>query len=59
LNGLAGADLSVVQGTFDRAKELFEDYPPDEIGALRDNHPTRKEFEELASILDEYNTTGK
>jgi hypothetical protein len=56
LNGLITGGLPAeVQQAFDEATVLFNTYTPEEIGALKGNQPPKKQFIELAQILDEYN----
>lgn len=55
LNMLTGADFSDAYDAFMAAKTLFETYTPAEIGAMKGNDPIRKDFENYATILDDYN----
>lgn len=56
LNGYAGVDIpSDVQDAFDDATLLFETWTPDDIDVLKGNDPLRKEFIDLAEILDDFN----
>jgi hypothetical protein len=53
LNFLRGADPADVQSTFDAATALFNAYSPDEVKDLKG--PAKKEWTDLASVLDDYN----
>ena len=53
LNFLRGADPADVQSTFDSATQLFNTYTPAEVIGLKG--PAKKEWTDLASILDDYN----
>lgn len=56
LNILAGASApEEVEDTMAKSKELFEEYTPEEIGALKGNNSLRKQFIEYAGLLDDYN----
>ena len=59
LNDFAGTAIpSDVQDAFDDAKILFELWTPSDIGALKGNDPLRKEFINLAKVLDDFNNGG-
>jgi hypothetical protein len=53
LNFLRGADPANVQNTFDTATQLFNTYTPAEVKEFKG--PAKKEWTDLASILDDYN----
>jgi hypothetical protein len=56
LNQLNGASIpNDVLTAFNQATTLFNTYTPAQIGALRGNNATRKQFIALAKVLDEYN----
>ena len=57
LNMLAGTDFSDAEDAFDAATALFEDAgnTPAYIGSLKGNDAKRKDFVDLAEILDDYN----
>lgn len=44
-----------VDAAFDAATLLLQTYTPAQIAALRGNHPIRKQFVNIAKILDDYN----
>ena len=56
LNLLGGADPFDVQEAFDDATELFETYTPEYIEGLKGNHPIRKQFLDMKSTLEKYNS---
>lgn len=55
LNALNGASTVAVDTELMTAENLFATYTPDDISGLRGNSPLRKQFVNLAGILDEYN----
>ncbi|MFN0214414.1 MAG: T9SS type A sorting domain-containing protein [Saprospiraceae bacterium] len=56
LNFLNGADIpAAVQAAFNAATTLFNTYTPAQIAAMGGNNPIRKQFVNLAKILDNYN----
>jgi hypothetical protein len=55
LNGLNGADTSVIGSEMDAAKALFETYTPRQIASLRGRDALRRQFIALAGVLASYN----
>ena len=55
LNILNGADPAAVQATLTSATTLFNLYTPAQVAALKGNSSIRKQFIDLATILDNYN----
>jgi hypothetical protein len=55
LNILNGADPAAAQAALDTATTLFNKYTPAQIAVLKGNSSIRKQFIDLASILDNYN----
>ncbi|MCL2776711.1 MAG: hypothetical protein FWD73_01815 [Polyangiaceae bacterium] len=55
LNGMAGADLTVVQPTLTQAAMLFAQYTPAEIDALPLDSPVRDQFMQATQTLALYN----
>lgn len=55
LNMLAGAYWGDITDEFNEATTLLLSYTPANIGALKGNNPLRKDFEELAGTLDDFN----
>jgi hypothetical protein len=51
-----GADApEIVTEALDKAKDLFEQYTPAEIGALGGDDPLRQMFIDVSNTLDDYN----
>jgi hypothetical protein len=55
LNGLNGANTSVVSSEMAAAKALFETYSPRQIASLRGKNALRRQFIALAGVLASYN----
>jgi hypothetical protein len=55
LNALNGASTVALETELTTSENLFATYTPDAIRGLRGNAPLRKQFVNLAGILDEYN----
>ena len=56
LNQLNGASIpDDVLNAWNEASSLFETYTPEYVGDLKGMEPLRKQFIELATILDDYN----
>ncbi|MDQ2690951.1 MAG: hypothetical protein M3Y68_02850 [Chloroflexota bacterium] len=56
LNVLNGASAPAeVQAALTQAESLFNTYTPSQVAAFRGNNATRKQFVDLATILDKYN----
>ena len=55
LNILNGADAAAAQATLNSATTLFNTYTPAQVAVLKSTNAVRKQFVNLAAILDSYN----